>query len=137
MNNERRHGESSGDQRGPATEHVGDQNSNERPDADRLDVGSQDGERRGAPSGPNRRRQAPPDDRLTTILPPVQDDRAPRRSDPIEEVRAALAGPPSTPLRGDALDEVKAALDSRGTTSGRQQRASLGGGPPAGPPPPP
>ncbi|KKC01797.1 hypothetical protein, partial [Mycobacterium nebraskense] len=73
------------------------------------------GERpRDAPSAPGQRRGVPPDDRLTTILPPVVDDRSPRRSDPsIEEVKAALGGPPSTPLQRDALDEVKAALDSR------------------------
>ncbi|MBS2080348.1 hypothetical protein, partial [Mycobacterium tuberculosis] len=58
-------------------------------------------------------------------------------SDPIDEVKAALAGPPSAPLRRDAIDEVKAALDSRGPASGRQQRAGSGGRPPGGPPPPP
>ncbi|ORB78004.1 hypothetical protein BST46_21585, partial [Mycobacterium timonense] len=106
-NNEGRHSQSSGDQRGPAAEQgAGERRETARPDADP--------QRRNGPSTSSRRRQAPPDDRLTTILPPVDDDRAPRRSDPIEEVKAALAGPPSTPLRRDALDEVKAALDSRG-----------------------
>lgn len=129
-NNEGRHSQSSGDQRGPAAEQgAGERRETARPDADP--------QRRNGPSTSSRRRQAPPDDRLTTILPPVDDDRAPRRSDPIEEVKAALAGPPSTPLRRDALDEVKAALDSRGPASGRQQRAGLGGRPPVGPPPPP
>ncbi|MES3666871.1 penicillin-binding protein, partial [Mycobacterium intracellulare] len=93
----------------------------------------QDPGQRNAPRPSNRRRQGPPDDRLTTILPAVRDDRAPRRSDPIDEVKAALAGPPSAPLRRDAIDEVKAALDSRGPASGRQQRAGSGGRPPGGP----
>ncbi|ORB06031.1 penicillin-binding protein [Mycobacterium mantenii] len=137
MNNEGRHSQSSGDQRGPTTEHVGNQRSTERPDTDRPDAGRRDPERWEAPPKFARRRQAPPDDRMTTILPPVQDDRAPRRADPIEEVKAALAGPPSTPLRRDALDEVKAALAGRGPTSGRHERAGHGGGPPGGPPPPP
>ena len=43
-------------------------------------------------STPGQRRQVPPDDRLTTILPPVVDDRSPRRPDPIDEVKAALDG---------------------------------------------
>ncbi|OBI39691.1 penicillin-binding protein [Mycobacterium colombiense] len=137
MNNEGRHSQSSGDQRGPATEHGGNQSSDKRPEPDRPDAGRRDPERREAPPTINRRRKAPPDDRLTTILPPVQDERTPRRSDPIEEVKAALAGPPSTTSRRDALDEVKAALDGRGPTPGRPERAGLGGGPPAGPPPPP
>ena len=43
---------------------------------------------------PGQRRQVPPDDRLTTILPPVIDDRSPRRrATPIDEVKAALDGP--------------------------------------------
>ncbi|MBI2696707.1 transglycosylase domain-containing protein [Mycobacterium nebraskense] len=121
MNNDGRHNQSSSDADGPATERVGKHGSGERP--------------RDAPSAPGQRRGVPPDDRLTTILPPVVDDRSPRRSDPsIEEVKAALGGPPSTPLQRDALDEVKAALDSR--TSPRRDRPSAGGRPPGGPPPP-
>jgi membrane peptidoglycan carboxypeptidase len=74
---------------------------------------------------------------LTTILPPVVDDRSPRRSDdPIEQVKAALDGPPSTPLRRDALEEVKAALDGRGAAPGHDGPI-LGRRPPEGPPPPP
>ncbi|WP_370483290.1 transglycosylase domain-containing protein [Mycobacterium sp. pUA109] len=50
--------------------------------------------RRGAdhdnPRGP--RRPVPPDDRLTTILPPVRDDTSRRLRDPIEAVKAALDG---------------------------------------------
>ena len=87
--------------------------------------------------GSNRRRQVPPDDRMTTILPPVLDDRSPRRPDPIEEVKAALDGPPSTPLERDALNEVKAAMDGRAATSPRRDPPIRGRRPPEGPPPPP
>lgn len=133
-----RHTQSSGDkQREPGTEKVGDHGNDGRPDPERRDADRQEPGQRNAPPASNRRRQGPPDDRLTTILPPVRDDRAPRRSEPIEEVKAALAGPPSGPARRDALDEVKAALDRRGPTSGRQERATPGGRPPGGPPPPP
>ncbi|WP_085270546.1 transglycosylase domain-containing protein [Mycobacterium parmense] len=75
---------------------------------------------------------------MTTILPPVRDDRpTPTRPDPIDEVRAALAGPPSTPLNRDPIDEVKAALDERAARPGRREGPLSGGGPPVGPPPPP
>src|SRR6516162_6472150 len=87
--------------------------------------------------GSNRRRQVPPDDRMTTILPPVVDDRSPRRPDPIEEVKAALDGPPSTPLERDALNEVKAAMDGRAATSPRRDPPIRRRRPPEGPPPPP
>jgi membrane peptidoglycan carboxypeptidase len=91
----------------------------------------------GARPEPSSRRAVPPDDRLTRILPPVIDDRAPRRPDPIEEVKAALAGPPSTPLQRDAVQEVKAALDNRSAASSRRDRLMSGHRGPAGPPPPP
>ena len=87
--------------------------------------------------GSNRRRQVPPDDRMTTILPPVVDDRSPRRPDPIEEVKAALDGPPSTPPERDALSEVKAAMDGRAATSPRRDPPIRRRRPPEGPPPPP
>src|SRR5258708_4017144 len=96
-----------------------------------------DPESSGARPRPGHRRQVPPDDRLTTILPPVIDDRSPRRPDPIEEVKAALDSPPSTPLQRDALDEVKAALDGRTGSPPRRDRPVHGGRPPEGPPPPP
>ncbi|OBH03503.1 penicillin-binding protein [Mycobacterium sp. E1747] len=89
---------------------------------------------RDAPPARSQRRGVAPDDRMTTILPPVVDDRFPRRADPrVEEVKAALDGPPSAPVQRDALEEVKAALDSR--TPPRRERRSAGG-PPQGPPPP-
>ncbi|MEE6136134.1 transglycosylase domain-containing protein [Mycobacterium sp. 050128] len=82
------------------------------------------------------RRRVPPDDRQTTILPAVADDRAPRRSDPIDEVKAALGGPGSRPAPRDAIEEVKAALDSRSSGPQRHDRP-MSGRPPEGPPPPP
>ncbi|OBI84618.1 penicillin-binding protein [Mycobacterium sp. 1245805.9] len=92
--------------------------------------------RRDPPPAPGRRRPVPPDDRLTTILPPVVDDRAPRRADPIQEVKAALDRPASAPLQSDPLEEVKAALDGRGSAPRRAEPMS-GRRPPEGPPPPP
>lgn len=83
-----------------------------------------------------RRRHTPPDDRQTTILPAVADDRSSRPSGRTEGP-AASGGAPSMPLRRDPLEEVKAALDSRGAASARPDGPGLGGGPPAGPPPPP
>ncbi len=116
-----------------ATERVGKHASTDRPDnPDRPEP-----DRRDAPQGPGRRRPVPPDDRMTTILPPVIDDRSPRRPDPIEEVKAALDGPPSAPLQRDALEEVKAALDGRAATSPRRDGPMQGRRPPEGPPPPP
>ena len=88
----------------------------------------------GAPPPPRQRRQVPPDDRLTTVLPPVVDDRSPRRSGPIDEVKAALDSAATGPLHRDALEEVKAALDGRATPLQRD-RPLYGGPPPGGPPP--
>jgi membrane peptidoglycan carboxypeptidase len=105
----------------------------ERPDdSDRANPNTS-----GASPRPGHRRQVPPDDRLTTILPPVVDDRSPRRPDPIEEVKAALDSPPSAPLQRDALEEVKAAMDGRTAGAPRRDRPVHGGRPPEGPPPPP
>ncbi|MFZ1177827.1 MAG: penicillin-binding protein, partial [Mycobacterium sp.] len=111
---------------------MGNQVSSDRPDPDRPNADRPD-----APPARRHRRQVPPDDRLTTILPPVTDDRSPRRADSVEEVKAALDAPPSKPLQRDAIDEVKAALDSRAATPPRRHRPSPGGEPPGGPPTPP
>lgn len=93
---------------------------------------------RDAAQEPGRRRPVPPDDRLTTILPPVVDDRSPRRPDPIQEVKAALDSSASVPPQRDPLDEVKAALDGRATSaSARRDEPMHGRRPPEGPPPPP
>src|SRR3979490_2511252 len=81
LNNEGRHDQSSDDPSGSATERMG-----KDPNADRPDDSD-----RPAPRGEGgTRRRVPPDDRLTTIMPPVVDDRSPRRSDSIDEVKAAL-----------------------------------------------
>ena len=118
MNSEGRHEQSSTDADGSETERFGRHASTDRP------AGS-DG------TAPDRRRPVPPDDRLTTILPPVADDRSPRLSDHIDEVKAALDNPPSTPLQRDPIEEVKAALD------GRSGRPPTGWYSASGPPPPP
>ncbi len=97
----------------------------DHPDYDRPD----------APAAPRRRHQVPPDDRLTTVLPPVVDDRSPRRTDPIDEVKAALDSPATGPVQRDAIEEVKAALDGR-AASPRRDRPLSGGPPPEGPRPP-
>jgi membrane peptidoglycan carboxypeptidase len=110
---------------------MGEQAPADRPDnADRPD----DGARPEPRSGPGHRRLVRPDDRQTTILPPVVDPRTARHSDPISEVKAALDSPASAPR--DAIEEVRAALDSRSTTS-RRDGLSSGHGPPGAPPPPP
>ena len=89
MNNEGRHDQSPNDQSGSATERMGEHANADRPDnPDRPDDGAR--------PGPGHRRQIRPDDRMTTILPPVVDDRSARRSDPIDEVKAALDGPVAT-----------------------------------------
>src|SRR5262249_30242861 len=100
-------------------------------DSDRADPDTS-----GAGPRPGHRRHVPPDDRLTTILPPVVDDRSPRWPDPIEEVKAALDSPPSAPLQRDALEEVKAAMDGRTAGAPRRDRPVHPGRPPEGPPPP-
>ncbi len=136
MNNEGRHDQSSSDANESATERVGKHASTDRPDnPDRRDPDTAGGR-----PGSGHRSQVPPDDRLTTILPPVIDDRSHRRPDPIEEVKAALEGPPSAPLQRNALEEVKAALDDRAAASSgsaRRDPPMHGRRPPEGPPPPP
>jgi len=117
LNDEGRHEQSSTDADGSATERFGEQRGTDQPEPDRPQ--------------PHPRRPLPPDDRRTTILPAVTDDQSSRRSDPIDEVKAALDNPPSTPLSRDALDEVKAALD------GRRDRPLSGRDSGSGPPPPP
>jgi membrane peptidoglycan carboxypeptidase len=79
------------------------------------------------PSGP----PLPPDDRLTTILPPVRDDR-----DPIEAVKAALGDRHSTraPERPDPLELATAALGGKAPRSHRQPAGGAGGGRPPIPP---
>lgn len=116
---EPRHDKSFSETSGPGTERVGKRATPDGSgDPDRPDGGSASGQRR----------SVPPDDRLTTILPPVVDDRLRRRPDPIEEVKAALDGPPQ---QADAIEEVKAALNSRRTPpSGPDRPPGVGEGGP-------
>ncbi|MGH3960918.1 transglycosylase domain-containing protein [Mycobacterium sp.] len=118
-------------------------NNEGRQDPSAADAGNGSGESE-APSGdgdnrsrqqprPGQRRAVPPDDRLTSILPPVTDDRSQRLRDPIEAVKAALDGtgprqpehdpisPPRPPQRQQPLSD----------------RRPPGGGPSGGGPPPP
>ncbi|MGB7868862.1 MAG: penicillin-binding protein, partial [Mycobacterium sp.] len=83
-----------------------------------------------APGSPRPRSAVPPDDRLTTILPPVRDDAPDHLRDPIEAVKAALDGRPSsrTSELRDPLEMATAALEGR--TPRRYQQPS--GGPPGG-----
>ncbi|WP_454561731.1 transglycosylase domain-containing protein [Mycobacterium haemophilum] len=118
MNNEGRHDQSPRDASGPATDR------------------------------PGQRRQVPPDDRMTAIIPPVTDERSAGRVDPLKAVKAALDGPPpaapfhsalpmSVSPRRDPIDEVTAALDGRSAATGGGGRLAYGRRPPGGPPPPP
>nr|WP_249026303.1 transglycosylase domain-containing protein [Mycobacterium kyorinense] len=75
---------------------------------------------------------------MTTVLPPVVDER--RLRDPVEQVKAALDGtppPPPPPRRHsrDPVEQVKAALDSTPPPRRRDRELGLGGGPPGGGPP--
>ena len=69
----------------------------------------------GSPRRTSQRPAVPPDDRLTTILPPVRDDRPDHLRDPIEAVKAALGGRSSDrdPER-DPLEMATAALEGQG-----------------------
>jgi membrane peptidoglycan carboxypeptidase len=71
----------------------------------------------------------PPDDRLTTILPPVRDDISPPLRDPIEAVKAALDGRPQTgpSERRDPSELAAAALGGRAP---RHHQPPPGGRPP-------
>jgi membrane peptidoglycan carboxypeptidase len=73
---------------------------------------------------------------LTTILPPVKDDPS---QDPIEAVKAALGGRPTskTPERRDPLEMATAALEARSPRSHRQSAVGGGGGGGGRPPGPP
>jgi membrane peptidoglycan carboxypeptidase len=104
-----------------------DQSAADTPNGSGADRGSRQ------PSGsPQQRSAVPPDDRLTTILPAVQDDRPQHLRDPIEAVKAALDGRPSARAsERDPLEMATAALESK--TPPRHQQST--GGPPGGRPP--
>ena len=98
-----------------------------------------DGGPKQASGSPRPRSAVPPDDRLTTILPPVRDDAPNHLRDPIEAVKAALDGRPSsrTSELRDPLEMATAALEARAPTPQRQPAGGGGGGRPPGPPGPP
>src|SRR5271166_2008516 len=91
------------------------------------------GEDVGANPASGERRPMPPDDRLTSVIPAVTDDRLPRHADPVDAVKAALDAP-SAPLQLDQLEQVRAALDS--PVKDRRQETLSGRRPPGGPPGP-
>ncbi len=93
----------------------------------------------GADGGSKQPRQSsgrsivPPDDRLTTILPPVKDDTPNRFKDPVDAVKAALDGRP-TPRSSDQRDPLEmasSALDAKAPR--RRQPSGNGSPPPSGP----
>src|SRR5271154_664026 len=116
-----------------------DQSAADNPNGSGADAGPTPSS--GSPRQTSQRPAVPPDDRLTTILPPVIDDAPNRFRDPIEAVKAALDGRPSSRSADsrDSLDMASAALDSK--TSRRQEKPTGGsgepptGGPPGGRPP--
>ena len=111
-----------------------DQSAADNPNGSGADAGLTPAS--GSPRRTSQRPAVPPDDRLTTILPPVRDDAPNRFRDPIEAVKAALDGRPSSRSSDsrDSLDMASAALDSK--TSRRQEQPAGGsGGPPTGGPP--
>jgi membrane peptidoglycan carboxypeptidase len=114
-----------------------DQSAADNPNGSGADAGLTPAS--GPPRQTSRRPAVPPDDRLTTILPPVIDDAPNRFRDPIDAVKAALDGRPSSRSSDsrDSLDRASAALDSK--TSRRQEKPAGGsggsGGPPTGGPP--
>ena len=84
------------------------------------------------PGSPGQRPPVPPDDRLTTILPPVTDDRAAGLRDPIEAVKAALDGTRPKAAQRDPIEAVAAALDAAPSKPPRRDRPVSGARPPRG-----
>src|ERR1700722_6177252 len=111
-----------------------DQSAADNPNGSGADAGLTPAS--GSPRRTSQRPAVPPDDRLTTILPPVRDDAPNRFRDPVEAVKAALDGRPSSRSSDsrDSLGRASAALGSK--TSRRQEKPTGGsGGPPTGGPP--
>ena len=107
--------------------------------ADTPNGAGADGGPKQASGSPRPRSAVPPDDRLTTILPPVRDDAPNHLRDPIEAVKAAMDGRPSsrTSELRDPLEMATAALEARSPTPPRQPAGGGGGGGrPPGPPGP-
>jgi membrane peptidoglycan carboxypeptidase len=105
-----------------------DQSAADTPNGSGADGGSKP-----TAGSPRQRSAVPPDDRLTTILPPVRDDAPHQLRDPIEAVKAAMDGRPAPrpSERRGPLETTTAGLESR--TPRRPQRPH--GGPPGGRPP--
>ncbi|MDT5020207.1 MAG: hypothetical protein QOI33_731, partial [Mycobacterium sp.] len=96
-----------------------------------------DGRSKQPPRQGSARFTIPPDDRLTTILPPVTDDIPNRFQDPVDAVKAALDGRPAarSPEQRDPLEMASAALDAKTPPRTRQPSGSPPpSGPPKGPP---
>jgi membrane peptidoglycan carboxypeptidase len=104
--------------------------------ADTPNGAGADGGSKRTPGSPRPRSAVPPDDRLTTILPPVRDDAPNHLRDPLEAVKEALGSRPAsrTSEQRDPLEMAAAALDGRSPTSHRQPAGGGDGGRPPGPP---
>ncbi|WP_246216617.1 transglycosylase domain-containing protein [Mycobacterium botniense] len=74
----------------------------------------------------------PPDDRLTTVLPPVCDDSSAQLRDPIDAVKAALDGPRLKPAQPGLLNTVTAAPDNAPPGRARRHPPGAGASPPGG-----
>jgi membrane peptidoglycan carboxypeptidase len=111
-----------------------DHSATDTPNGAGADGGqSSDSPHRPRPSGP----PVPPDDRLTTILPPVEDDTTRPLRDPIEAVKAALDARSAsrTSERRDPLELATAAMEAR--TAQRHRHPAGEGGDDRRPPGPP
>jgi len=104
--------------------------------ADTPNGAGADGGSKRAPGSPRPRSAVPPDDRLTTILPPVRDDEPNHLRDPLEAVKEALGSRPASRAseRRDPLEMATAALEGRSPTPHRQPAGGGDGGRPPGPP---
>jgi membrane peptidoglycan carboxypeptidase len=111
-----------------------DHSATDTPNGAGADGGqSSDSPHRPRPSAP----PVPPDDRLTTILPPVKDDTTRPLRDPIEAVKAALDARPvsRTSEQRDPVELATAAMEAR--TAQRHGHPAGEGGDDSRPPGPP
>src|ERR1700759_2760345 len=83
-----------------------DQSAAENPNG--LGAGAGPTPSSGSPRQTSQRPAVPPDDRLTTILPPIRDEAPNRFRDPIEAVKEALDGRPSSRAAG-SRDSIRMA----------------------------
>src|ERR1700739_3348633 len=118
---------------------VNNEGQQDHPAAGTPNGAGADGGPKQASGSPRPRARVPPDARWTTTLPPVRDDAPNHLRDPIEAVKAALDGRPSsrTSELRDPLEMATAALEARSPTPHRQPAGGGGGGGrPPGPPGP-